>query len=40
MRHARIFGSLEELTEAGYIDASANDLNAIQSNKKVGLIFH
>ena len=40
MRHARIFESLEELTEAGYIDASANDLNAIQSNKKVGLIFH
>lgn len=40
MRHARIFDSLQELTAAGYIDASNNDLNAIQENKKVGLIFH
>ena len=39
-RHARIFKTSEELTEAGYIDASANDLQAITDNKKVGLIFH
>ena len=39
-RHARIFQSIKELTGAGYIDASANDLQAIQNNKKVGLIFH
>ena len=39
-RHARIFQSIKELTGAGYIDASTNDLQAIQSNKKVGLIFH
>ena len=39
-RHARIFQSIKELTGAGYIDASTNDLQAIQNNKKVGLIFH
>tara|TARA_R100000935_G_C2830945_1_gene165045 strand:+ start:1453 stop:2055 length:603 start_codon:yes stop_codon:yes gene_type:complete len=39
-RHARIFKTSEELTAAGYIDASSNDLQAITDNKKVGLIFH
>ena len=39
-RHARIFKTSEELTAAGYIDASSNDLQAITENKKVGLIFH
>ena len=39
-RHARIFKTSEELNEAGYIDASSNDLQAITDNKKVGLIFH
>jgi len=39
-RHARIFKTSNELTAAGYIDASANDLQAITDNKKVGLIFH
>ena len=39
-RHARIFKTVEELTSAGYIDASSNDLQAITDNKKVGLIFH
>ena len=39
-RHARIFKTSEELNAAGYIDASANDLQAITDNKKVGLIFH
>jgi hypothetical protein len=39
-RHARIFKSKELLAAAGYINASNNDLNAITSNKKVGLVYH
>lgn len=39
-RHARIFKSKELLAAAGYIDASNNDLKAITSNKKVGLVYH
>ena len=39
-RHARIFKSKELLDAAGYIDASNNDLQAITSNKKVGLVYH
>ena len=39
-RHARIFNTSKELIKAGYIDASSNDLNAIQDNKKVGLVYH
>jgi len=39
-RHARIFKTSEELTAAGYIDASSNDLKAITDNKKVGLVYH
>ena len=39
-RHARIFKSKELLQAAGYIDASTNDLKAITSNKKVGLVYH
>jgi hypothetical protein len=39
-RHARIFKSKELLQAAGYIDASNNDLQAITSNKKVGLVYH
>ena len=39
-RHARIFKTVEELNAAGYIDASDNDLKAITSNKKVGLVYH
>ena len=39
-RHARIFKSKELLNAAGYIDASTNDLKAITSNKKVGLVYH
>ena len=39
-RHARIFKSIGELLKAGYIDASNNDLNAITTNKKVGLVYH
>jgi hypothetical protein len=39
-RHARIFKTLEELTAAGYSNASDNDLIAIGDNKKVGLLIH
>tara|TARA_R110000824_G_scaffold52721_6_gene146467 strand:+ start:762 stop:1379 length:618 start_codon:yes stop_codon:yes gene_type:complete len=39
-RHARIFKDVTTLLKAGYIDASNNDLNAIQDNKKVGLVYH
>ena len=39
-RHARIFKSKELLEASGYINASDNDLKAITSNKKVGLVYH
>ena len=39
-RHARIFKSKELLNASGYINASDNDLKAITSNKKVGLVYH
>jgi len=39
-RHARIFKDVTTLLSAGYIDASNNDLKAITSNKKVGLVYH
>ena len=39
-RHARIFKDLTTLLSAGYIDASSNDLKAITTNKKVGLVYH
>ena len=42
-RHARIFmgaNAKNDLLNAGYIDASNNDLKAITSNKKVGLVYH
>ena len=39
-RHARIFKDITTLLNAGYIDASNNDLKAITENKKVGLVYH
>ena len=39
-RHARIFKSINDLLQSGYIDASNNDLEAITDNKKVGLVYH
>lgn len=42
-RHAFIFDSKEELEDAGYVDASKNDLMATKwfnENNKVGLILH
>ena len=39
-RHSKIFNSLEELNESGYIDTSKNDSNAIKDNHRVGLVIH
>ena len=40
-RHSKIFNSLDELTASGYIDASKNDLIAInKENHKIGLVIH
>ena len=39
-RHAKIFNNEKELLQAGYIDASGDDLKALTPNKRVGLIFH
>jgi hypothetical protein len=39
-RHARIFKTEQELIAAGYANASENDLIAIGSNPKIGLIAH
>jgi len=40
-RHAKIFKNEVELLKAGYINASDNDLIAInKGNKKIGLIIH
>ena len=39
-RHAKIFNNERELLDAGYIDASGDDLKSLTPNKKVGLIFH
>lgn len=36
-RHSRVF---ESRLERGYVDASKNDLKAIGSNKKIGLLYH
>lgn len=42
-RHARIFGSREELEQNGYVDCSEYDLMATKwfsDNHRVGLVFH
>lgn len=39
-RHARIFNSEAELLASGYANASENDLIAIGTNPKIGLIAH
>ena len=39
--HSKIFKDKQELLNSGYIDASKNDLIAInKSNHKIGLIYH
>ena len=39
-RHAKIFNNVDDLLNAGYINASDDDLLALTPNKKIGLIFH
>jgi hypothetical protein len=40
-RHSKIFYSMEEMQKQGYIDASNNDLIAIdQTTNKIGLLIH
>lgn len=40
MRHARVFASVTELRQAGYIDASNDDMLALTQNPKIGLVYH
>lgn len=37
--HARIFKTIEELTSAGYVDCSSNDL-LVYTTDKIGLVYH
>lgn len=39
-RHSAVFGSMDELVTAGYVDTTANDLNAIGDNHRIGLVYH
>ena len=39
-RHIRVFQNLEDLTKAGYADASHDDAVALGPNHKVGMIYH
>lgn len=40
-RHSRVFGSHEELLDAGYDNAMDNDLVAcLSDNNKIGLVYH
>jgi hypothetical protein len=39
-RHSRVFETIEELTAAGYVDTSKDDLKALGSNPKIGLVYH
>jgi hypothetical protein len=40
-RHSKIFNSMEDLNNAGYIDTTTDDSNAWKhTNKKIGLVIH
>lgn len=39
-RHSRVFETSQELIDAGYVDASKSDLQAIGNNKRIGLTYH
>ncbi len=40
-RHSKIFYSMDEMNKQGYINASDNDLEAINSStNKIGLLIH
>lgn len=41
MRHAKVFESQQDLIDAGYIDATQDDMiTAIGLNNKIGLVYH
>lgn len=39
-RHSRVFANAQDLTDAGYINASQNDTDALGDNPKIGLVYH
>lgn len=39
-RHSRVFETIEDLINAGYVDASSDDLRALDKNNRIGLVFH
>lgn len=39
-RHSKVFENQAQLLQAGYIDATNDDILAIGSNLKVGLVYH
>lgn len=39
-RHALVFESLEQLEQSGYANASHDDLIALGTNNKIGLVYH
>lgn len=40
-RHSRVFATLDELREAGYVDATEDDTRAWKSvNHRIGLVYH
>jgi hypothetical protein len=39
-RHCKVFETIEELENAGYVNGTENDLVAIGPNKKIGLVYH
>lgn len=39
-RHSRVFESMTDLVNAGYVNASEHDLIALGENKRIGLLFH
>lgn len=39
-RHSKVFESIDDLNNAGYVDVSHDDMLAIGESKKIGLVFH
>lgn len=39
-RHSRVFETVDELLDSGYVNASHDDMLALTENKKVGLVYH
>jgi hypothetical protein len=40
LRHSRVFETVQDLEAAGYANASDDDLVAIGTNPKIGLVYH